>query len=82
MPAVSDDLEAARLRIYALQDGAMRAQALAFCLRSGLFERLASGPSTPEDLGLAPRVAPTLLAFLASQGLVEQDPRGASSRRR
>ena len=76
MPAVSDDLEAARLRIYALQDGAMRAQALAFCLRSGLFERLARGPATSAELGLAPRVAPTLLAFLASQGLVERDAQG------
>ncbi len=76
MPAVSDDLEAARLRIYALQDGAMRAQALAFCLRSGLFERLARGPATPQELGLAPRVAPTLLAFLTSQGLVEGDAQG------
>ncbi len=73
---MSDELEAARLRIYALQDGAMRAQALAFCLRSGLFERLASGPSAPEDLGLAPRVAPALLAFLASQGLAERDEQG------
>ena len=76
MPVVSDELEAARLRIYALQDGAMRAQALAFCLRSGLFERLASGPCAPEDLGLAPRVAPALLAFLASQGLAERDEQG------
>ena len=76
MPVASDELEAARLRIYALQDGAMRAQALAFCLRSGLFERLARGPSAPEELGLAPRVAPALLAFLASQGLAERDARG------
>ena len=76
MPAASDELEAARLRIYALQDGAMRAQALAFCLWSGLFERLSGGPSTPEELGLAPRVAPALLAFLASQGLVEGDAQG------
>jgi len=76
MPAAIDDLEAARLRIYALQDGAMRAQALAFCLRSGVFERLSSGPSTPDDLGLAPRVAPTLLAFLTGQGLAERDEAG------
>ena len=76
MQVASDDLEAARLRIYALQDGAMRAQALAFCLRSGLFERLAEGPATPADLGLAPRVAPTLLAFLMSQGLAERDGEG------
>ncbi|MCY3602015.1 MAG: methyltransferase [Chloroflexi bacterium] len=73
---MTDDLEAARLRIYALQDGAMRAQALAFCLRSGIFERLSSGPSTPDDLGLAPRVAPALLAFLTSQGLAERDEQG------
>lgn len=76
MPATTDDLEAARLRIYALQDGAMRAQALAFCLRSGVFERLSSGPSTPDDLGLAPRVAPALLAFLISQRLAERDEQG------
>ena len=76
MPAAIDDLEAARLRIYALQDGAVRAQALAFCLRSGVFERLSSGPSTPDDLGLAPRVAPALLAFLTSQGLAERDEAG------
>ncbi len=76
MPALTDDLEAARLRIYTLQDGAMRAQALAFCLRSGVFERLSSGPSTPDDLGLAPRVAPALLAFLTSQGLAERDESG------
>ena len=54
----------------------MRAQALAYCLRSGLFERLAESPATPEELGLAPRVAPTLLAFLSSQGLVERDEQG------
>ncbi len=71
-----EELDAARLRIFALQDGAMRAQALAFCLRSGLFERLAESPATVEELGLAPRVAPTLLAFLSSQGLVECDERG------
>ncbi len=76
MPAAIDDLEAARLRIYALQDGAVRAQALAYCLRSGIFERLSSGPSTPDDLGLAPRVAPALLAFLTSQGLAECDEEG------
>ena len=74
--AEREDLEGARLRIFALQDGAMRAQALAFCLRSGLFERLAESPATPEELGLAPRVAPTLLAFLSSQGLVERDEQG------
>ncbi len=77
MSTERDKLDAARLRIFALQDGAMRAQALAFCLRSGLFERLAERPATPEELGgLAPRVAPTLLAFLTSQGLVERDEQG------
>ena len=76
MSTERDELEAARLRIFALQDGAMRAQALAFCLRSGLFERLAESPATPEELGLAPRIAPTLLAFLSSQGLVERDEQG------
>ena len=76
MPLVADDLEAARLRIYALQDGGMRAQALAFCLRSGLFERLAQAPATADELGLAPRVAPALLAFLTSQGLAERDEQG------
>ena len=54
----------------------MRAQALAFCLRSGLFDRLAENPATAEELGLAPRVAPTLLAFLSSQGLIEPDGQG------
>ena len=76
MHAERDNLDTARLRIFALQDGAMRAQALAFCLRSGLFERLAESPATPEELGLAPRVAPTLLSFLSSQGLVERDEQG------
>ncbi len=76
MSTQREDLDAARLRIFALQDGAMRAQALAFCIRSGLFERLAKNPATAEELGLAPRVAPTLLAFLSSQGLVERDELG------
>ena len=76
MSTQSDKLEAARLHIFSLQDGAMRAQALAFCVRSGLFERLAEKPAIPEELGLAPRVAPTLLAFLSSQGLVERDEQG------
>ena len=71
-----DALEAARLRIYALQDGAVRAQALTFCLRSGLFERLSRGPLPPADLGLPRRVAPALLAFLASQGLLARDEAG------
>ena len=76
MPTERDELETARLRIFALQDGAMRAQALAYCLRSGLFERLAESPATTEELRLAPRVAPTLLAFLSSQGLVQRDEQG------
>ena len=78
MPAGNerDELAAARLQIFALQDGAMRAQALAYSLRSGLFEQLAEGPATPEELRLAPRVAPTLLAFLSSQGLVQRDEQG------
>ena len=71
-----DALEAARLRIYALQDGAVRAQALTFCLRSGLFERLSRGPLPPADLGLPRRVAQALLAFLASQGLLARDEAG------
>ena len=76
MSTEREELGAARLRIFALQDGAMRAQALAFCIRSGLFERLAESPATAEELGLAPRVAPTLLAFLSSQRLVERDEQG------
>ncbi len=76
MHTTSEEIETARLRIYALQDGAVRAQALAFCLRSGLFERLAAGLAAPEDLGLAPRIAPALLAFLASQGLAVRDGKG------
>ncbi len=76
MATAHDELEAARLRIYALQDGAIRAQALAFCLRSGLFERLAQGPATAEELGLAPRIAPALLAFLTSQGLARREAQG------
>ena len=64
------ELEAERLRIYALQDGAVRAQALAYCLRSGLFERLSAGPLSVSELGLPERVAPSLLAFLSRQDLV------------
>jgi hypothetical protein len=41
-----DELEGARLRIYALEDGAVRAQALAFTLRLGLFDRLSESPLT------------------------------------
>lgn len=76
-----DDLEAARFRIYALQDGAVRAQALAFALTIGLFDRLEAGALSSEQIGeafgLAPRVRPALLAFLASNGLIE---RGADGR--
>lgn len=71
-----DRLEAARLRIYALEDGAIRAQALSFCLQIGLFDELERGPlsldALRERFGLAPRVLPALLAFLASQDLVER----------
>jgi SAM-dependent methyltransferase len=74
-------LEQARLRIYALQDGAVRAQALAFCLATGFFDRLESAPRTFEaisrDLDLSPRVLPALLAFLSSEGLVERRGDGA-----
>jgi hypothetical protein len=77
---MDDDLETARLRISALQDGAVRAQALAFCLERGLFDALAAVPRTPQaiehDLGIPGRVLPTLLAFLASQGLLERGPEG------
>ncbi len=76
MPSLNENFESERLRIYALQDGAIRAQALAFCLRTNMFERLANGPLTMEELGLAPRVAPALLAFLTNQGLAERDERG------
>ncbi|GBD23173.1 3-hydroxy-5-methyl-1-naphthoate 3-O-methyltransferase [bacterium HR29] len=73
-------LAAERLRIYALQDGAVRARTLAFCLRIGLFDVLEERPLTSEELaerfGLAPRVYPTLLAFLAAQRLIERGPDG------
>ena len=76
-----DELEAARFRIYALQDGAVRAQALAFALTAGLFDRLEREPLTREAIGaafgLAPRVLPALLAFLASNGLIERREEGA-----
>lgn len=71
-----EELEAARFRLYALQDGAVRSQALAFCLRAGLFEMLAEGPLTAgrirDRAGISGRVLPALVAFLASQGLVER----------
>lgn len=75
-----DDLESARLKIYALEDGAVRAQALAFSLHAGVFERLAQGPQTFDELcaglGLSRRIAPTLIAFLSSQGLIARDGQG------
>ena len=75
-----DDLEEARFRIYAIEDGAVRAQALAFCLSAGFFETLAEAPRTFEQLlehhSLARRVLPALLAFLVSEGLVERDHDG------
>jgi hypothetical protein len=74
-----DDLERARFRIYAIEDGAVRAQALAFCLASGFFERLDEAPRNFEELagfGLPARVLPALLAFLSSEGLVERDVEG------
>ena len=76
MSVQEDELEAARLRISAIQNGAMRAQALAFCLRSGLFELLSERRSTPEELRLPPSVVPILLAFLSTQGLVKRDEWG------
>jgi 3-hydroxy-5-methyl-1-naphthoate 3-O-methyltransferase len=75
-----DDLELARLRIYALQDGAIRAQALVFCLRNGLFDRLEHEPLTLEDVagvcGLSRRVLPALFSFLAANGLVRRGDDG------
>jgi 2-polyprenyl-3-methyl-5-hydroxy-6-metoxy-1,4-benzoquinol methylase len=75
-----DDLEAARFRIYALQDGAVRAQALAFALTIGIFDWLEREPMTREGIGeafgLAPRVLPAFLAFLASNGLIERTAEG------
>lgn len=75
-----DDLEAGRFRIYALQDGAVRAQALAFALTIGLFDRLEREPMPREAIGeafgLAPRVLPAFLAFLASNGLIERKADG------
>jgi len=64
------------MRIYALEDGAIRAQALAFCLRIGLFDTLEQQPLSFDELrerfGLAPRVLPALLSFLSSQELIER----------
>ena len=76
-------LEDARFRVYALEDGAVRAQALAFCLRVGLFDHLEKEPRSFEessaDLGLSPRVLPALLAFLAAQYLLQRDHAGRFS---
>jgi hypothetical protein len=75
-----DDLERVRLRIYALEDGAVRAQALAFCLRIGLFDAMEQAPqdaaSIASKFALAPRVLPTLLSFLASQELIVREADG------
>jgi 2-polyprenyl-3-methyl-5-hydroxy-6-metoxy-1,4-benzoquinol methylase len=76
-----EELEAARLRIYALQDGAVRAQALAFSLKLGLFDTLERAPRTVDQIatvcGLSSRVLPTLLAFLSSQDLIRRRRNGA-----
>ncbi|MBA4180672.1 MAG: hypothetical protein C0506_08810 [Anaerolinea sp.] len=75
-----DELEAARFRVYALQDGAVRAQALTFALRAGLFDRLERGATSFADLsfelGLSKRVLPALVAFLTAQGLLDRDGEG------
>ena len=74
------DLEAERLRIYALQDGAIRAQALTFALTAGIFDYLSPGPASFErlstDLGISPRVLPALMAFLVSNRLIDVTPDG------
>lgn len=74
------DLERARFQIYALQDGAVRAQALTFALRTGMFDRLEGGALSLDDLrfelGLSKRVLPALIAFLTAQGLLERDDDG------
>lgn len=81
-----DALERARFRIYALEDGAVRAAALSFCLRRGLFDFLEEGARTEdqflEGMGMQRRVLPTLLAFLASQALIRRraDGRWANTR--
>lgn len=75
-----DALEESRFRIYALQDGAVRAQALAFALKVGLFEALHARPHSFEEItdtcSVPTRVLPTLLAFLSSQGLLERQSDG------
>ncbi|MEP7215943.1 MAG: methyltransferase [Anaerolineaceae bacterium] len=77
---MTDDLERARFQIYALQDGAVRAQALTFALRTGMFDRLEVGALSVDDLryelGLSRRVLPSLIAFLTAQGLLERDEVG------
>ena len=47
---MTNDLEHSRFQIYALQDGAVRAQALTFALRTGMFDRLEAGALTLDDL--------------------------------
>ncbi len=78
-----DDLETARFQIYALQDGAVRAQALSYCLRVGLFDRLDGCALSFEELAgefdISARVLPSLLAFLVSQGLLARDSEGRFS---
>lgn len=80
MDQPNDDLEATRFRIYALQDGAVRAQTLTFCLRIGLFDRLEQGPLTFDELqlefGLSKRVLPAVLSFLCSQRLLHRGDDG------
>ena len=74
------ELEDARMRIYAIEDGAVRAQALAFALRSRVFETLEAAPLTIEDIsvrfGVPMRVLPALVAFLSSQDLLRRDATG------
>ncbi len=81
---VESDLEDARMRIYAIEDGAVRAQALAFALRVGLFETLEQTPLTlpeiSEQLAIPVRVLPSLVAFLASQDLLQLDDATATFR--
>lgn len=75
-----DELEAARFRIYSLQDGAVRAQAFTFALRAGLFDHLEKSPASFADLsfelGVSKRVLPALVAFLTAQGLLGRDAEG------
>ena len=77
---MTNDLEHSRFQIYALQDGAVRAQALTFALRTGMFDRLEAGALTLDDLrfelGLSKRVLPALISFLTAQGLLTRDAAG------